>query len=576
MSMMKFYKYALIAAAIMMGSCTNLDETLYDQVASQNYYNTKMDVIRAAFRPFEHAFWSIQSRMVLNELSADQIITCTRDSWWDDGGRWRRLHYHTWTHEDADAQSEWTGNYQGIGQCNVVIEDLETLSAAQFGFSEEEFNSLKAQCKVLRAWFYIRLLDMFRNVPLSVSFYDQSKNSEGQVEPRAVFDFVEKELIESLPLLSEKTALGGPAEQQGLWTKGGAAALLVRLYLNAEVYIGEDRTADCEKYAQGIVDGEYGKYQVADRWDAAYDWNNETCDEVIFGFPASSGYSFWHYQMDTYNWSVPSQASDYFNDAKNKAGGHNCKYACSPSFDPTGNKYSYELGMTVEKFRNYPQDVRLKKYRNLGGSTREGLFLFGKLEVNNPNVEHDWVRDPNNLYDLDIRDAVGQFHDLPTDQWLTSASSDLNGGDHNSGYHFVKYPLYSDEDTHQLESDYTEIRLPEIIYALAECKLRQGDAEGAGQLLNTVRKRNYPEECWNDCLYVPEGSVQLDEKEMLDEWGREFFAEGRRRIDLIRFGKFNTGTWWDKTPDQDNHTVIFAIPRDALNSNHNLIQNPGY
>ena len=27
--------------------CTNLDETLYDQVGTQNYYNTKSDVIRA-------------------------------------------------------------------------------------------------------------------------------------------------------------------------------------------------------------------------------------------------------------------------------------------------------------------------------------------------------------------------------------------------------------------------------------------------------------------------------------------------------------------------------------------------
>jgi hypothetical protein len=34
--------------------------------------------------------------------------------------------------------------------------------------SEEEFNNLKAQCRVLRAWFYIRLLDAFRNVPFAV------------------------------------------------------------------------------------------------------------------------------------------------------------------------------------------------------------------------------------------------------------------------------------------------------------------------------------------------------------------------------------------------------------------------
>ena len=43
-------------------SCTDLNETLYDQVGSENYYNSKSDVIRAALRPFEHAYWSVQSR----------------------------------------------------------------------------------------------------------------------------------------------------------------------------------------------------------------------------------------------------------------------------------------------------------------------------------------------------------------------------------------------------------------------------------------------------------------------------------------------------------------------------------
>lgn len=127
-----------------------------------------------------------------------------------------------------------------------------------------------------------------------------------------------------------------------------------------------------------------------------------------------------------------------------------------------------------------------------------------------------------------------------------------------------------------MESDYTEIRLPEIIYSLAECKLRAGKKAEAARLLNRVRRRNYPAENLQKVLYQPEGSVELTEKEMLDEWGREFFAEGRRRIDLIRFGKFYNGTWWDKTPDNDSHTIIFPIMRPILDANKNLKQNPGY
>ncbi len=576
---MKLFRYIISAALLgtTLGSCTDLDETLYDQVATQNYYNTKMDVIRATFRPFEHAFWSIQSRHVLNELPADQLITPTRDGWWDDSGKWRRLHYHEWDVEDGgDAQTEWNGCFQGIMQCNYVIEDLSKLSAERFGFSQAEFDNLSSQCRVLRAWFYLRLLDAFRNVPLAVSYSDLSQNTESQVEPKVIYDFIESELKECIPLLVSKDVLGSNANVQGQWTKAAAASLLVRLYLNSEVYIGEPKYTECAQVAQDILDGKYGQYEVADRWDAAFDWNNETCDEVIFGFPASAGYSYWQYQGDTYWWTTPARARYYLNDSKSKAGDHNTKYAASPSYAPNGTLYNYELGMPIQKFRKYANDVRLKLYRNLGNSKREGMFFFGYLEYRDENGNTKRVKAPEVDYELYIRDAVGKFQGLAPDRWLTAGSSTLRDGDHNSGWHFAKYPFYSDDDPGQMESDYTEIRLPEIIYSLAECKLRAGKKEEAAELLNSVRRRNYPADELQQVLYAPEGNATLNMNEMLDEWGREFFAESRRRIDLIRFGKFCTGTWWDKQPDADDHTKIFPIMRPILNSNHNLVQNPGY
>lgn len=576
---MKLFRYIISAALLgtTLGSCTDLDETLYDQVGTQNYYNTKMDVIRATFRPFEHAFWSIQSRHVLNELPADQLITPTRDGWWDDSGKWRRLHYHEWDVEDGgDAQTEWNGCFQGIMQCNYVIEDLSKLSAERFGFSQAEFDNLSSQCRVLRAWFYLRLLDAFRNVPLAVSYSDVSQNTESQVEPKVIYDFIESELKECIPLLVSKDVLGSNANVQGQWTKAAAASLLVRLYLNSEVYIGEPKYTECAQVAQDILDGKYGQYEVADRWDAAFDWNNETCDEVIFGFPASAGYTYWQYQGDTYWWTTPARARYYLNDSKSKAGDHNTKYAASPSYAPNGTLYNYELGMPILKFRKYANDERLKLYRNLGNSKREGMFFFGYLEYKDENGNTKRVKAPEVDYELYIRDAVGKFQGLAPDRWLTAGSSTLRDGDHNSGWHFAKYPFYSDDDPGQMESDYTEIRLPEIIYSLAECKLRAGEKEEAAELLNSVRRRNYPADELQQVLYAPEGNVTLNMNEMLDEWGREFFAESRRRIDLIRFGKFCTGTWWDKQPDADDHTKIFPIMRPILNSNHNLVQNPGY
>ena len=66
----------------------------------------------------------------------------------------------------------------------------------------------------------------------------------------------------------------------------------------------------------------------------------------------------------------------------------------------------------------------------------------------------------------------------------------------------------------------------------------------------------------------------LTERDILDERGRELYWEGIRRTDQIRFGAF-TDTWSEKT-STDGIRVLFPIPQQALDSNPNLTQNPGY
>ena len=575
---MKALKYitCVALASLSLSACTDLDETVYSEVSSNNYFNTRDDVVAMAFRSFEHGYWTIVPRFRMNELSADQLIIPRRDGSWDDGGVWRQFHYHTWTPDiSRHVHDEWDSMFAGIAQANFAIDRFNELDPEKFGFGEEEWNSLRMQNRVLRCWYYLRLLDAFRNVPFCVSYDDQSKNTLSQVPPEQIFNFIESEHKEAIPNLYKKESLGSGSQYANMWTQAGAASLLVRLYLNAKEYIGVDRLADCEKIAQDIVDGVYGAYKVADRWDAPFDSDNDQCDELIFFFSGSCNYTSWHYHQ-LYNWGVPSYSEQFFDDAKVKHGGHNGEFVCSPSYDPTGKPYNFELGMTIQKFKKYPGDVRLEKYKNLGGGKRQGMFLFGYLEYMQNGIPRK-LKAPEMPYELYIRDAVGQFHFLKEGKWLDSPESDMTTGDYNSGYYTVKYPMYSNNDPGAGESDFAEIRLPEIIYSLAECKLRlHNDAEGAGKLLNSVRRRNYPSAMYRHVLYKPEGTVDLDLDEMLDEWGREFLAEGRRRIDLIRFDKFTKGKWWDKQPDADDHTKIFPVPRVQITTNAALKQNPGY
>ena len=70
---------------------------------------------------------------------------------------------------------------------------------------------------------------------------------------------------------------------------------------------------------------------------------------------------------------------------------------------------------------------------------------------------------------------------------------------------------------------------------------------------------------------------KLTDAELLDEWGREFIGERRRRIDLIRWNKFHE-EWWNKGKDAtDKEYSYFPIPQNQLNASPILKQTtPGW
>jgi hypothetical protein len=74
---------------------------------------------------------------------------------------------------------------------------------------------------------------------------------------------------------------------------------------------------------------------------------------------------------------------------------------------------------------------------------------------------------------------------------------------------------------------------------------------------------------------VTNGGADVAFGRFLDELGWEFAVEAHRRTDLVRFGIFTEKTWFNHTPNGD-HRAVFAIPTNAIRTNPNLTQNPGY
>lgn len=556
---------------LMAVGCTNLDEVLYDKITSENFLQTKNDVIRDFLRPFEHSYWTIQggSTFMLQENSTDELMTPNRQGDWFDGGQYQRVHNHTWTPNDGYTSDAWNALYGGVTLATNTLEDLQAITdPGKFEMTQAELDGMIAEVRTLRAWLNLRLLDFYRNIVLVKKVKGESAGGP-QVSPQEAFSYIEQELKESLPKLPTRQSLGDNAI--GRWTQGGAAALLVRLYLNAKVYTGTDHFADCATVCQDIIAGKYGTYGLETRWDAPFDYTNPTSPEVVFGFPGSFGLTHWQYDGGMYFWMLPVNATYYF--GFTDFGTANPKYALQPGRDIDSTEYSFALGKPYLKFKKYADDYRLKTYKNLGNSTREGMFLSGYLPYINSNGKVDTVRSTKGPYALFLRDQVSMFLDAKPGTKIADKQSNMNHADQNSGLVPVKYPYYPSSDPNKISSAYAEIRLAEIYYSLAECKYRAGDKASAATLLNTVRTRNYP--TGSPSLYKPDGS-QLTDQEMIDEWGREFLVESRRRTDLIRWGVFNSGTWWDKQPDADNHTAIFPIGQNVLNVSTQLKQNPGY
>ena len=78
------------------------------------------------------------------------------------------------------------------------------------------------------------------------------------------------------------------------------------------------------------------------------------------------------------------------------------------------------------------------------------------------------------------------------------------------------------------DTDIPMLRLAEAYMIQAEALFRQGKKSEALNIINNVIRARAN----------ADPLLDLDEESLLDEWSREFWFEGRRRMDLIRFGRF--------------------------------------
>lgn len=412
--------------------------------------------------------------------------------------------------------------YTAITFCNHYLEVASDADAVK-----------TAEIRFLRAFEYFLALSGYGpNIPFVTSVTSE-KPMPG--EGTQIYNFIESELLEIESQLSAPKVVKEGQDGYGRVNQAAAWLLLARLYLNAEVFTGTPQWAKAAEYAKKVIDSPMKLNTTGTAYASAYEMlfmgdngSSSATSEAVFAIMGNS--------LKTASWgmSLFLIASTYNGDMIKD-------YSIGTSEAWGGNVARPDL---VQKF--FPNLTLMP-----AEAQKEGFIA-----------------------------AAGDDRAL-----FWSVGHSLNTGvitDFTEQIAVVKYNnLYSDGGASPTEGQYVDtdfyiLRSAEAYLTYAEATARQNGgtatAEGLARL-NDLRSRAHASQL---------SSANLDQ--ILDEWSREFYFEGRRRMDLIRYGYYggdNNYLWWNKggVPAGTQFPAyrnIFAIPTTDLTANSNLTQNPGY
>ena len=388
--------------------------------------------------------------------------------------------------------------------------------------------TMTAEVRFLRALYYYYLMDSFGNVPFVTKVSSEKAPQKQRAE---MYAWIESELLDCEKQMSDPKAKNSKTEGYGRADKAAAWLLLSRLYLNAEVYTGKAEWQKAADYAKKVIDSPYKLFKQGNEKYSAYQMlfmgnNGENGASIEAVLPLLQD------GITTTSWgtSLFLIASTYKADE-------------TPGRGTTetwgGNRARKEF---VQKFfpdNNCPS-----------GTMAEVLAVAGD--------DRALIYSKNRTLDID---NVGEF---------------------TEGYSVSKFNnIYSDgnaaQNTQFVDTDFFLFRAAEayLNYAEATAQLSgTGNTTSEGTYyINELRSRSHAK---NQSVYTL--------NQICDEWSREFYYECRRRIDLIRFGKFGGNSdykwqWKGGTKEGSGFEAyrnIYALPETDLNANPNLVQNPGY
>ena len=223
--------------------------------------------VDGGFGQYLRAYFNLQC------LTTDEATCCWNDTGLPD------MHNMNWQASNQFIVAMYYRIFYQVSLCNELIRQVEANPA---GVQFQNKGALIAEARALRALSYYHAIDMFGNVPFATENDAVGAQGPRQINRADLFAWVEKEckeLIEGNDLAAEGTNVYGRCD------KGFVKMILAKLYLNAEVYVGENRYADCAAICEDLVETYTLAENFADLFAADNDRFAVGTEEIIFAVP---------------------------------------------------------------------------------------------------------------------------------------------------------------------------------------------------------------------------------------------------------------------------------------------------
>ena len=329
---------------------------------------------------------------------------------------------------------------------------------------------------------------------------------------KVLYDFVISELTAIKDVVRDDVT----SASYGKFTKGAAYTLLAKMYLNAGVWTGTPEWQKCAD-ACAVVMGM--PYILEPDWKVSFAVKNELSKEIIF--PAV-------FQLGAGGNNIANYSLHYLDDAVlglNLGSWNGC--CADPNY-----------------VKEYDQDDKRYNWSFLTGPMKDpatGLTVItahGRPLIHTPEVT---------MYEATATNWGWCNQEDGARIWKWEIPKGLSG---------------------DMDNDFAIFRLADVYLMKAECMVRLAGAPvaEATNLVNSIRSRAFSPA-------KPIVTASLDD--IRKERRFEFAWEQMSRQDNIRFGTFlNAVPGWRGVSDAKR--LLFPIPKDAINVNPGLTQNPGY